>query len=458
MKKIKTHTVVIGGGSAGLKAYRTIKENEKSAIIIEKNDFITTCASVGCMPSKLLISASNAVVDRRKSKIFGIKNKSSKIKDKLVMERVLKERDRFVGFVKEGANNIPREDKIIGSAYVKDKNTVIVNDIEIKCENIIIATGSKSYIPNEFAHLGEKIITNNDLFYMNNIPDSIAIIGTGVIALEIGQALNKLGKKVKIFGRGGKIGFINDEEINKYAIELFNKDFYVDPNSNILKTELIDNKVKITYKIKNKKETDFFDNILIAAGRIPVLDFINEKIKIKKVVNKETMKSEVDNIFLVGDVNSEHPVLHEAVHDGYIAGINASFYPNEKLIKRKTKLSIMFTNPDIMSVGENIKEIQNKYNDDYIEGVVSFENQGRSRVMLKNKGILKIYAKRSNGIILGAEMIGPSAEHIAHLLAWSIQSGITVDDALEMPYYHPVIEEGVRTCFQDLKNKMNTNI
>ena len=276
--------------------------------------------------------------------------------------------------------------------------------------------------------------------------------------MEIGQALNRLGKKVKIFGRGGKIGFINDKEINKYAIKLFNEEFYVDPNSNILNTELIDNKVKITYKNKNKKETDFFDNVLIAAGRIPVLDFISEKINVRKVANKETMKSEIGNIFLVGDVNSEHPVLHEAVHDGYIAGINSCLYPNEKNIKRKTKMSIMFTNPNIMSVGENIKEIKNKYKDDYIEGVVSFENQGRSRVMLKNKGVLKIYAKKSNGLILGAEMIGPSAEHIAHLLAWSIQSGITLDDALEMPYYHPVIEEGVRTCFQDLKNKMNTNI
>ena len=177
MKKIKKNTIIIGGGSAGLKAYRTIKENGKSAIIIEKDDFKTTCASVGCMPSKLLISASHEVVNKKKSKIFGIKNKKSKIKDDLVMERVLSERDRFVGFVKDGVNNMPHEDKIIGSAYIKDKNTVIVNNIEIKCETIIIATGSKPYLPDEFSHLSEKIITNNELFYMNNIPDSIAIIG-----------------------------------------------------------------------------------------------------------------------------------------------------------------------------------------------------------------------------------------------------------------------------------------
>ncbi|EPS5444748.1 FAD-dependent oxidoreductase [Serratia marcescens] len=87
-------------------------------------------------------------------------------------------------------------------------------------------------------------------------------------------------------------------------------------------------------------------------------------------------------------------------------------------------------------------------------GQVSFENQGRSRVMLRNKGILHVYGEQGTGRFLGAEMIGPDAEHIAHLLAWAHQQQMTVDQMLDMPFYHPVIEEGLRTALRDLQAKL----
>ena len=87
--------------------------------------------------------------------------------------------------------------------------------------------------------------------------------------------------------------------------------------------------------------------------------------------------------------------------------------------------------------------------DRIVIGAVSFEDQGRARVMLRNRGLLRVYADRHDGRVLGAEMIGPDAEHLAHLLAWGIQSGMTVARMLEMPFYHPVVEEGLRTALRD---------
>ena len=89
-----------------------------------------------------------------------------------------------------------------------------------------------------------------------------------------------------------------------------------------------------------------------------------------------------------------------------------------------------------------------------MQGVVSFDNQGRARVMLKNRGLLHVYADTITGRLLGAEMIGPDAEHVAHLLAWAIQAEFTVARALEMPYYHPVVEEGLRTALRDAQAKV----
>ena len=87
---------------------------------------------------------------------------------------------------------------------------------------------------------------------------------------------------------------------------------------------------------------------------------------------------------------------------------------------------------------------------DFAYGEVSFEDQGRARVIGKDKGLLRVYAERETGILLGAEMIGPAAEHIGHLLAWTIESRLTVIETLQRPFYHPVLEEGLRTALRNL--------
>jgi dihydrolipoamide dehydrogenase len=91
----------------------------------------------------------------------------------------------------------------------------------------------------------------------------------------------------------------------------------------------------------------------------------------------------------------------------------------------------------------------------FVTGQVSFEDQGRSRIMLKNKGLLNVYADPATGRFLGAEMLAPAAEHLAHLLAWALQNKMTVAQLLEMPFYHPVIEEGLRTALRDLDIKLH---
>src|SRR5207244_111765 len=87
-------------------------------------------------------------------------------------------------------------------------------------------------------------------------------------------------------------------------------------------------------------------------------------------------------------------------------------------------------------------------------GEVSFEDQGRSRVMLRNQGHLRVYGDPVTGRFLGAEMIGPDAEHIGHLLAWALQAEMTVEQMLSMPFYHPVVEEGLRTALRELDSRI----
>jgi len=205
--------------------------------------------------------------------------------------------------------------------------------------------------------------------------------------------------------------------------------------------------------LDNTERTEAFDYALIATGRRPNVDQLD--LQNTNVVRNERGIPEFDRhtlqsgdlpIFIAGDANADVPLLHEAADEGRIAGQNAAHYPEVQPGLRRAPLGVVFSDPQIALVGTPYARLPE---DGFVTGAVDFGNQGRSRVMLKNKGMLHVYAEKDTGRFLGAEMIGPAAEHIGHLLAWAVQQKLTIAQMLEMPFYHPVIEEGLRTALRD---------
>jgi len=156
-------------------------------------------------------------------------------------------------------------------------------------------------------------------------------------------------------------------------------------------------------------------------------------------------------LFIAGDVNGDRAILHEASDEGRIAGYNAVHGDRQRFVRR-APLRIAFSEPNLAVAGRSFAELKDKQP---VVGEVRFDGQGRSLVMGKNAGILRIYGEPETGKLLGAEMIAPSGEHLAHLLAWSIQQNLTVFDVLRMPFYHPVVEEGLRTAIRDLARRVD---
>ena len=455
MNNFEYDVIVIGGGTAGLGAYRKAKFLGKKALLIEKNDFVTTCANVGCMPSKLLIAAAENMHEINKSSSFGIDVKDVSINHEKLLSRVRAERDRFVGFVKKGADNIPNEDKVIGFGYIKDKNTIEVNGKIYTTNTIVIATGSSPFIPNIYQPIAHRALTNENIFEIKKLPKSLAVIGAGVIGMELGYAMKNLGVNVTLINTSDKIMGLN-KNINDYLVTQLKKELNFIHDNNVIKVEEIfdNNGYKGVHLFFEDGTSKIFENILIAAGRRPVFRNIGLENAYAgnplEKYNRETMQIDDTNIFFAGDVNNDIPLLHEAAKEGSFAGENAALYPNIKQFKRLVPLSIAFTNPQIMQVGQtkNLPE-------DIIIGTVSFEDQGRSRVMLKNIGLLNVYFDRNTHKFIGAEMIGPNAENIAHSFAWIIELGVTLEQVLEFPFYHPVVEEGVRTAFRNAAEKIS---
>lgn len=447
---------VIGAGTAGLAAYRAARAAGARAVIIEGGAYGTTCARVGCMPSKLLIAAGEAAHAIHRASAFGVHADGAvRVDGAEVMARVRRERDRFVGFVVKGVETIPASDRLRGYARFVDRSTLDVEGQQVQARSIVIATGSRPAIPPILKGLGDRLIVNDDVFDWDELPKSVAVFGPGVIGLELGQALARLGVRVVILGRGGRLGPITDPYVHRAALAAFGAELVLDPDAHVARVERKADQVEIDYTSpQGEKRTERFDYVLAATGRVPRVDSLGlEALGLeldRRGVPKfdlRTMQVGATPIFIAGDSADYAPLLHEAADEGRIAGENAALFPAVLPGLRRAPLGIVFTDPQIAIVGGGFAALKSNA---LATGEVSFDDQGRSRVMLRNKGHLRVYGDPATGRFLGAEMVGPDAEHIGHLLAWALQNEMTVAKMLEMPFYHPVVEEGVRTALRDL--------
>lgn len=461
MKELEVDIAVIGAGTAGLAAYRTGIAAGKRAVIIEGGPYGTTCARVGCMPSKLLIAAAEAAHAPARWPEFGLRLDGSVTVDgHAVMTRVKRERDRFVGFVLDGVASIPEADKIRGYARFLDDHTLQVDEhTRIRFTRAVIATGSSPGVPPMFRGLGSRAIVNDDIFAWDDLPKSVAVFGPGVIGLELGQALHRLGVKVLMFGKDHLVGPFTDPDIRAYATRAFQDEFYLDADAAIRSLEPVEDGVAVHYEDRaGKTRRDSVEYVIVATGRTPNvrnLGLENTSLELDArgvpLFDRRTMQCGTSHIFIAGDADNDLPLLHEAADEGRIAGANAAAYPAVQPGLRRVPLSIVFSDPQLAVTGTRHADL---VPGSFVTGRVSFEDQGRSRVMLRNKGLLHVYADIASGRLLGAEMMAPDAEHLGHLLAWAIQAGLTVQQTLEMPFYHPVIEEGLRTALRDAQARL----
>ncbi len=452
---------VVGAGTAGMAAYRAAAEVSSNVVLIQDGAYGTTCARVGCMPSKLLIAAAEAAHHARHADGFGVFAKVD-VDPRAVMSRLLRERDRFVGFVLDSVDRIPEEHRMIGRARFVSPGVLDVDGVRVEARSIVLATGSSPVVPPMFEAVRARLVVNDDVFAWTTLPTSVAVFGAGVIGIELGQALARLGVRVHVFGRGGTVGPLTDPDVRAVANEAFREELAFEPNSNVSKVSLTADgeHVDVTFMGDDgAAKTETFEYVLVAAGRKPNLGGLaleNAGVPLsdrgKPLFDRETMQVGTTNVFISGDAGDDVPLLHEAADEGKIAGYNAVRFPAVTPGARRSLLAITFSDPQLAVVGDTFAGLTAK--GPFVTGEINFNDQGRSRVMRENRGLAHVYADPATGRFLGAEMAGPRAEHIAHLLAWAHQQKLTIDQMLAMPFYHPVIEEGIRTALRDASAKL----
>jgi dihydrolipoamide dehydrogenase len=253
---------------------------------------------------------------------------------------------------------------------------------------------------------------------------------------------------------GRAIGGLSDTEVQNYVYEKMKEEFPIyDTGAEVVG----ERNGKLVIKT-GEKEFEF-EKVFLTMGRKPNIDNMGlDKIGIDldakgmPVFDKGTFLIPNTKIYIAGDVNGERPLLHEASDEGRIVGYN-SVREKQECFQRREFIAITFSDPNIAVVGKGKAQLE-KEGWDFVTGKVSIEGFGRAIIKLKEKGLIHIYGDRRTGKLLGAELFSPDGEHLAHTLSWSMNLGLTVNQVLSMPFYHPVMEEALRAALRDLAFKV----
>lgn len=452
-KQINVDVAIIGAGTAGLYALREVRRAKKSFVLIDSGPLGTTCARVGCMPSKVALHIAEYWHGQKEFARFGISGAEHlQLDTKQAWAELRRQRDKFAGGAAEGAKHAAGEQLIMGRARFITPTLLEVEQADgtqqVQAKSVIIATGSRPVMPGFLQPFAEHCITTEDFFEMEELPKSIGILGLGAIGLEMGLALARLGVEVHGADMATSVGGISDPEVSKCALAEFGKEMqlYLGASAELVQAEQ-------GVILKSGDTQVQVDKVLVALGRRPNTDTLNLAQagfaldeRGQPLFNPQTMQVGEHPVFIIGDVNGQRALMHEAADEGAMAGYNA-VQDVPVAFKRKTSIGIAFTNPDVISVGARFDELSA---DDILIGTATTQSNGRSQVLSAHKGVLRLYADKISGKLLGASMVGVRAEHVAQFLALAIQREETAQSLLEIPFYHPVVEELIQSALQDI--------
>jgi dihydrolipoamide dehydrogenase len=441
---------IIGAGSAGLYALGQVRRKTDSYVLIDGGELGTTCARVGCMPSKALIQVAD---DFHRRELFvreGIEGGAGLgVCATDVMEHVQGLRDIFVDKVLSTSTDDMGDEFVAGYARFLEPGLLAVGEKRIRARRIVIATGTSPVVPSAWKAFGDRILTTDEIFELDSLPQSLAVVGLGVIGLELGQAMQRLGVEVTGIDQLNVIGNIDDPDVNQLAQQLIGKEMPLWLGHPASIEEAGEGQLRVSAGGRSVT----VDKVLVAIGRAPNLSGLDpEKAGITLNAagvpdyNPNTMQIGDQPLFIAGDVNLDRQLLHEAADEGRIAGINA-VSDKPVAFRRKTPLLITFCDPNIVMVGARYSQLDL---DNTLIGTVSFGMLGRALIMGRNKGLLRLYADKATGRLLGASILAPHGEHLGHLLNWCVEQRLSVLQMLRMPFYHPVLEEAIQPVLRDL--------
>jgi len=448
----KFDVAVIGGGPGGYVCAIRCAQSGLKTVLIEKDALGGTCLNRGCIPTKALLQSAKVLNTVKESAKFGVSCGEASVDFTAIMKR----KDDIVAKLKRGIEGLVKGNGCTlmkGSASFIDKNTLKVGDQQISFTNAVIATGS---VPSMLRIEGvDKVNTiNSDGFLaLDKLPESVLIVGTGVIGLEFATFLNAMGVKVSMIDILPQIAGNVDAEIAGELQKIMAKrgvKFYLDAKTKMFENK--DGKAVCTFEMGGAVHTETADMVIMAAGRRPNSAELNvEAIGVNTergfVKVDDYCKTNIDNIYAIGDVNGKAMLAHAASHQGMVVAHNLA---SDK--KQKADFTLIpgciYTEPEIASVGIDEK----KANERGIETVVgrfAMQGNGKSMVLGETDGMVKVVADKATGEVLGLQLFNAHATDMIGegLMAIKLESTLTeMSDAI---HPHPTVNESIMEAVHD---------
>ncbi|MCP4971540.1 MAG: NAD(P)/FAD-dependent oxidoreductase [Arcobacter sp.] len=443
----KFDVIIIGGGPAGLVASKILVAFGKKTAIVERAKLGGDCTHSGCVPSKTLLKSAKAYYDAKNINKYGLSSNELEINTSNVLSHVRGVVDEIYAhetpeiFEKAGVNIIE------GSASFLNENEIEVDGKIYHSKKYIIATGARAQIPNIEGLENISYLTNENIFLQEKIPESMIVIGTGAIGIEMATAFNRLGSKVTILSRSSGILKSSDEELSEILLEQLKKEginFLGDVSFNKVSE---DSDLKTTVINYNGEEKSISaQEILIATGRAPNVDLglnnANVTYDEKGIKVNEFLQTSNENIYAIGDVSTKHKFTHIAEQEAIVSASNIGL-PIKKKISYKNIGWCVYSDPELAQIGLTPKEAKEKYQDEVQTYKFEYKNSDRGYTDVDKIGMIKISVLK-NGKIIGASILGSRAGELIHQLQLAKTFDITFDKLSKMVYLYPTYSDIIK--------------
>ncbi|SHK05779.1 dihydrolipoamide dehydrogenase [Clostridium amylolyticum] len=451
--------VVLGGGPGGYVAAIEAAKLGAKVILIEKEHLGGTCLNHGCIPTKVLVRSAEVYSNTKNGAEFGIEADNVKLN----LPKVLNRKNKIVDELKGGIGYILNKRDvrtIYGEGKILDKSTVFVKEgnkeITIKAENIIIATGSESIILPIKGHDLPGVITSKEALNLDKLPETMVIIGGGVIGMEFAFVYAEIGCKVTVIEYFDSILATLDKDVIEViegkAKELGIKLYTGAKAEEIIKEE--NNKLIVSFSEKDEKKFVTGDKVLMSVGRKPVMDkeeLKNIGIALTKgdraIEVNDKMQTSADGIYAIGDVTNKLQLAHVASHQGVVAVKN--IMGQETSMDYSVVPSAIFTSPEIAVVGITEKEALSKSMEIEV-GTFPFAANGKALIYGESSGFVKIIKDKNTGVILGGAIIGPHATDLIAEIALAVKNKLTDENIIETIHAHPTTAESLHEAALEL--------
>lgn len=449
MNESRYHIVVIGGGPGGYVAAIKAAQAGKKVCIIEKANFGGTCLNEGCIPTKAFVKTVNLYEAFLKAAEFGIEGVDTSAIS-VSMEKLQKRKQAVVKQLVGGVNGLLKGNKVTiekGSAAFVDAHTIMVDGKNITAENIIIATGSESFMPGFIKYVGQtKIITSTEALELNEIPESINIIGGGVIGIEFAYIFSHLGTKVTVIELMENILPMVDADISKLARKALEKAGVVFHTGARVKRV---QDLAVIYEKDGSENAVTAAVTLMAVGRVPYTSGLNaEGLQIafdKKAIQVDAcMKTNIDHIYAIGDVNGRSMLAHTASHEGIIAVENILGNHVEMTYDRIP--SCIYMEPEIASIGLTEQQARELYGEIKV-GTFPMAANGKSLIEGETSGVMKVILDAEYGEILGVHLFAVHATDMISEICVAMNLEATADEVIASIHPHPTVSEAVSEAF-----------